>query len=469
MILRPSFHLATGVGLEVYWHFGSGLFSIYNDNFTRSFTSWNFSVFHTQVETHFDLNVKLTNDRAFSDPFMDSYYAGYYFDFAKALVTLRFGNVTVTIGKGNPSDVVESPYSLFLTSAPVLRNTLAISYEDERFIYVTRWIELSNLKSGSSELAKKRGANFKLYGTKVGNVRFGYQEANVYAGRTFDFEFFANPTPGFFVQYLNEAGRPFPEGFGEANYLLGFFLDFRNEKVYAYAQVLIDDINMNRILKPAEFQNPDKLAWSVGGKLETDIGSFAVFHAGATKYTFQPTAEGASLPQNFYGYTVFTDFRYLQQDGLSMVLPLELLYLGYKYGENNAAIAFVFEPPQHSPLLMGSKLWLEYVVLGERSPVNPWGEFVGPPSGTHWLGEPVLERRFVLGAELMTKLVEWKWEKITAEVDAKILFELGYLWNRSEPIEVGGDNSGKPLLRPVEGRNMLLASLGTGLRFRLSW
>ncbi|MBM7560252.1 hypothetical protein JOC61_002064 [Marinitoga litoralis] len=53
--------------------------------------------------------------------------------------------------------------------------------------------------------------------------------------------------------------------------------------MWGNGQILVDDINVNRILAPNSFQNLDKIAWSLGGSLNTKFGKFGLYNVGATK------------------------------------------------------------------------------------------------------------------------------------------------------------------------------------------
>lgn len=459
LLLVSTFSYALTFNVATSFKLGDSLFGLYNGYSATMSTEVRFSIVHRTANLDFNISVLAKNDRHYSDPFMDSYYAGFYFDFGNNYVTFNLNPLCVTLGKGQRGDLVDSPYSLFVSPTHLPRNFIELKYEDERFIYISRWTELANLKSdGLPAQERFRGANFKSYALKVGNIRFGYEEVNVYVGKTFDFEFFANPAPGFFIQYVNDAGRPYAEGIGESNFIMGFFADYKVQGFYAYSQLLIDDINMNRFLKPNEFQNPDKIAWSLGTRFDTIYGRLAFYHAGATKYTFQPSGEFGN--NKFYGYTVYTDFRYKQQDGKDTILPLELLYMGYKYGENNVAFNLEYEPESMFGI-RGAKFGVEYVLLGERSPVNAWGEYSNPPAGTHLLNEPTLERRLILSALIPWKVFDW--------LTLKLATQFGYVWNRSVPVNVENDQTKRPILRPEPGNNAPIFLLSLMIDMSLNW
>ena len=457
VVILPVQIFSITADLSANYNFGDNLFSIYNEDISYSSFLLSAELSYKAEGFEFLASLNAANDRLYNDSFSDSYYGGFYFSMGSSGISVDLGNANVTFGKMHLSDEVESPYSLFISSMDLPRNTINFSFEDDNFLYTTRWIELTNLldSSTTTDLRKKyRGMNYKVYATKFGNFRFGYQEADIYVGKTFDLEYFANPIPGFFIQYVNDNGRPYPEGLGEANYVAGFFLDYSDNGKYAYAQILIDDINANRFLHPESYQNPDKIAWSLGGRVNTPFGILAFYNAGATKYTFQPSAEGGN--QQFYGYTYYSDFLYKQTDGNDMILPLELLYTGYKYGENNVAFRLEYE----STAPKGLFATVEYVVLGERSPINAWNGDTTYISGTHLLDDSVLEHRLI--GNLTYTLT------LPLNLSFNISTDIGYIWNKSV-LTQADDYVKKPFLKPQLGNDVPYFSLTTGLNFSFSF
>lgn len=458
------------VDLSLFYNYKDRTFSLYNAT-VDNFLTMGIKIGYESENFTFIASINAANDKLYNDQFSEGYYYGFYFNFGEELIKYRINNSLISFGKCNLGDLVYSPYTLFISSNNFPRNVLEYRYEDERFIYITRWIELNNLNSVLPDYEKYRSANYKVYVIKYENFRFGYEEINVYVGKNFDFEYFANPVPGFFIQYVNSNGRPFAEGLGESNFLMGFFADYFEKEKYLYIQVLIDDININRFLHPESFQNPDKIAWSIGGSFKSNFGKFGIYHAGATKYTFQPSSESGR--KAYYGYTYFPFLTY-QKNSKTIIFPPELLYAGYKYGENN--LAFLFEYVPRGFIGEGAndigKLSLEYVVLGERSPVNPWGEASTFPEGTHFLDDPILEHRLFTSLSLNYPINNLKYQCFSdLDINLSLLLQatIGYIWNKSELIEVNSDNSKKPLMRPMEGNNKFHFSISIGTNIKISF
>ncbi|MFN3691696.1 MAG: hypothetical protein ACK4R7_02280 [Fervidobacterium sp.] len=468
-----SLNHSFSIDFNLLYNFKDEIFSLYNAT-VDNFLTMGIKIGYESENFTFIASINAANDEIYNDQFSEGYYSGFYFNFGEALINYRISNSLISFGKCNLGGIVYSPYTLFISSMKYPRNVLEYRYEDDKFIYITRWIELNNLESALANSEKYRSANYKIYAIKLENFRFGYEEINVYVGKNFDFEYFANPVPGFFIQYVNHNGRPFSEGLGETNFLMGFFADYTEKDKYLYLELLIDDINMNRFLYPGSFQNPDKIAWSFGGSFDSNIGRLSIYNAGATKYTFQPSSESGN--NVYYGYTYFPYLTY-QKNSKTMIFPPELLYAGYKYGENNIAILFEYVPKyflgmEPDSITKLAKLSVEYVILGERSPVNPWNEASTFPEGTHLLDDSVLEHRLLTSFYLNYPINDLKHKYFSGiELTLNVLLQatIGYIWNKSELIEVSSDNSKKPLLRPVEGNNTPYFSLFFGTNLKISF
>ncbi|KLO23536.1 hypothetical protein X275_02260 [Marinitoga sp. 1197] len=355
-----------------------------NMNNIKSFQGFTFKVTHDFKGFNFLGELNAYNDDKYNlSGLENAFYEGYYFYMKNGGVSIDFDNYKLRFGRLQHYDIVDSPYSLYISSKGLSSVIIDFNYEDESFFYETRYIELNR----QSQLGyKDRGANFKTYGLKIGNFRFAYEESAVYVNTAFDIEYFLNVIPNFFVQYVNiSSGKPWYHGYN-ANSIMGFMLDYKNETLYYYGQILVDDINANRILDPEAYQNPDKIAWSFGGKIKTKYGAFGLYSAGATKYTFQPSGNGTN---KYYGYTYYPDV-----DINGKTIPNEENYIGYYNGENNIAFMAIYENKIQNININGS---FEYVISGSKSPANPWGEYTTwteGGQGTKFLDDKILEHKY---------------------------------------------------------------------------
>ncbi|MDR1373458.1 MAG: hypothetical protein LBJ24_00640 [Treponema sp.] len=352
-------------------------------------------------------------------------------------------------------DIVDSPYSLYINSMGIASNTMQIKVESPRFIYSSRWIELNSRSAVSSPewdlyhqyaeqgfLGKDpnlpldsadptstfndnlspnsigfpdRGVNYKIYALKYRDWRFGILDATVYTERSFDYEYFLNPLPQYFIQYVKGTpGRPWTTDSNE-NDLLGFFWDIKKQNRWeAYAQFLMDDFGLGFVAKNFS-DNPWKAAWAVGGRVHTPYGRFGFHHGGALKYTFEPITSPQSgryngnIARTAYGYTYYPETRYNddEDDGSAVSILIEDNMVGYKHGENN--IAFLVD---YQNTFSGFKLnaELEFVLAGNNSPANPWQDYTHRSEmgdGSRLLDDSTLEKRLELRLNLSHRRGPW--------------------------------------------------------------
>lgn len=371
-------------------------------------------------------------------------------------VRYRHNGFGVVLGKFANRDMVDSPYSLFVSGAGNQALMAEVSVEKGNFFYMDRWVGLNhNLATGlyytgssldpwtcSSEtynnLYRDRGLVLKSFGLTFGRLRVGYQDALLYTGEYFNIDTFAIPAPSWLVQYVaSAAGRPWTSS-GDMNAMMGFFADYTDDDKYAYAQVLVDDLNLDKVFDPdKEYCAPNKLAASVGGKMKTEAGTFGLYMAGATRYTFE------SVRNEFYSYTYYPGSAVIS-DGELIGIPTEDLMIGYINGENNFAAMLTWQKALPVADLASS---LEFKLTGEQSPANPWHDQVGVGANDwfRWLDDPVLEKKITLKAGASHSFGPLKvWLKGT----------VGYVWNRLELVAVTDadvDTGSDERLREADG------------------
>lgn len=387
---------------------------------------------HSGYGFDFIAEMQAANDGKY--PLLNEPYANFYPLLIQGGLSYRNGPFSASAGRFRQKDIVDSPYSLFVSSEGLSALGAQIGYDDERFFFLTKWISLNAnsslftmdipIVSGTSYLSKPfdRGVEYKVYGLHLGKFRFAYLDAEVYTGRSFDVEQFFNPSPGFFLQYAKSTPGPWEQGSAwepaNENYMGGFLLDYTTPDLYAYGQILIDDVNSNRLFHPDRVANPDKIALSGGGRLKTDIGTFGAFAALSTKYTFEPV--GAAGTNTEYGYNYYPDLRF----PTGSLLPEED-NVGLYLGEDVFALRGAYDTTLHGVDLDSS---LELALSGPQSPTNPWAQFVyfddaGAGVGTHLLDDPIIERRLTLRAAASYVLSAWRFEAN---------FRGGYVWNELE-------------------------------------
>ncbi len=333
-----------------------------------------------------------------------------YFTLDEGGIGTTAGPLSLKAGRLRHYDTVDTPYSLVVNSRGIAAPLFNLAYDDGFFFYETRWVELNRGSTMATEAwpggFPDRGVSLKTYGLKFrlkddGLLRFGYQDISVYSRRSFDLEYFLNPIPTNFTQYVkNMFGRPWSDGNND-NTVLGFFADYVQPGKYSLlGQFLLDDAGLGYFV-PGWSMNPWQMALSLGGRLETKAGSFGLYAAGATKFTFEPNQTGednATLAGDAYGYTYYPDTRFYDWlDGAAepvySALSTEDTMIGYKYGENNLALKADWRKTFGATSLGAG---LEFRLSGANSVTNPWHDYRTQIDGTYWLDDAVLEKRFML-------------------------------------------------------------------------
>lgn len=356
------------------------------------------------------------NDGKYSE--QEPFFGGRYMYLNDAFIKINFDRFELKAGRGPHRDVVDSPYSLFISSADISALHGEIDYKGDFFFYKTRWVNMSinsaqiyygtdpdtyggtlpdvttspnidDLMNGPTYWLDK-GMNYKVYGFNFGDWRFGFEDVVVYLDRPFDVEYFINPLPQYLLQLLTtEGGVPWVQA-GNTKSMIGFFADVDRTEWGGSAQILIDDLNLDILPWVSGLSFKSRVAWSLGGWKAFDFGTMGFHHAGATKYTFSSTrtiestndwgAEGyVDVPYSIlpYDYSYYPVTEYELKSGEQMPVYYEDMYAGYKYGENNLAFLVDYEntmfPGQPHEFKLYS--YFEYVMNGAKSPSNPWHEY----------------------------------------------------------------------------------------------
>lgn len=374
--------------------------------------------YRTQLFQMF-IDGSLLDDGTYSE--QEPYLGGRYFYLNDAYLKTNLDRFQLKVGQGPHHDVVDTPYSLFISSNDFSVLHAEIDYDGDFFFYKTRWVSMNNDSSqiyygsdddwstiwtsmgvNSSDLEEPsgetywldKGMNFKVYGFNLGEGwRVGFEDVVVYLGRSFDANYFFNPIPQYFLQLITtEDGNPWVQA-GNTKSMMGFFVDVTRDDWGAETQLLIDDINLSFLPFVPDRSFKDKIAWNIGGWKDFSFGTMGFHHAGATKYTFESTRTIESddswgdvgyvdVPYSIlpYEYTYYPVNEYTLKNGEQMAIPYEDLYAGYKYGENNLAFLVDYENLMFAGTSQEFKLYasFEYVMNGSKSPSNPWHEYDSP-------------------------------------------------------------------------------------------
>ena len=401
---------------------------------------------------------------------------GTYFTVEEGGIKSSLGALSLAAGRFRHYDVVDTPYSLFVNGRGLAAPILDIAFDDGRFFYESRWIGLNSDSDSKTEAwptgFPSRGATIKDYGLHIGDMRIGFQDAAVYCGQAFDYEYFLNPIPMYFTQYFKgTGGTPWTEDRND-NSIIGLFWDWnRPDGLSFLAQLLVDDFNVHWLL-PSTPDFPWQAAFSLGARVRTKYGRFGLFVAGATEYSFegnQMTTEDQA--SNCYSYTYYPDTRFdhdWETAGYQYApIAIEDNLIGYQYGENNIATRLEWQG-RASDLELSS--YFEFRLMGSNSPANTWHDgTVDPEDGTHWLEDAVLEKRFLLGLGASRKMAAWRF---TGEIVAGLAIDALRLRSPTDVDDSSASDADRYvwIYAPVEGqidpifRVKLGASYAIGVR-----
>lgn len=425
-----------------------------------------FGIEHREGPFSMSWDLVADNLGTYPEPFLADFFGDFSVDIRNAGIGYTAGPLELYMGKLPLKDEIDSPYSLFLSGVAPSVITAGFEYRAGAFSFTDRWVGLDRTtepglyNTTASGIYADRGMVMKTYSLELGRLRFGYQDATLFTGSYFDFDVFANPAPSFFLQYvLSASGRPGSRS-GDQNSIMGLFGSYRGDGWKAWAQLLVDDFNTNRILKPGSYQNPDKLAWNLGGSLDLPLGVLGLHTAGATKYTFE------SVRDRFYSYTLHPGSAVIS-DGQTVAVPLADQMLGYVNGENNVAFMATWSAPLAG---FDVETGLEFVVSGAKSPANPWHNGEDWASlGTQLLNDPVLEYRTLLDLRLSRSF---------GDLAVALQLSGGYLANRLNPRYPGSDPSFpvdtetttpsmEPVFFPVSGDSGFVFEISLGGTWKL--
>ncbi len=365
-------------------------------------------------------------------------------------------------------DVIRSPYSLFINGNGISAPILELSYKDGPFSYINRWVDLNkHSRFGWPD----RGAVWKSYALDLKGLRLGFQDVAVFTSyqlglneanepiwspsRAFDFSYFISPLPSYFTQHLASAvNRPWSTLTND-NSIMGFFCEYAGHSAMINAQILIDDLNMNRFLNPSGEQNPDKVAWSLGASIEGVAGKLELHHAGATAYTFE--AYGRAGVNTCYGYSYYPADSFPSGEEI-IPIPTALNMIGYRNGENNLAFLLGWERTFGKLALRAEG---EFVLSGSQATGNPWHEFsyyAESSRSTRLLDDPVLEKKLIFRAHAS---YPWKDFRFGAALS------LGGIWNRLALRTVDSDawENQEPYYAP-SGEHALVFKAGINLTWK---
>jgi hypothetical protein len=332
----------------------------------------------------------------------------------------------------------DDPYELFLNPNGNRSRGMDLVYQTDSFYYESRWIGINYLSAlsygyGSGAYSATpwidKGMNYRVIGIKAGDFFFGLEDSVVYLYRNFDALYFLSPMPSILTRSILATGSANPwDTISNADHsLMGLFGQYKADPFYAFARILVNDLNLNFIFgdsSSVSSPNVNKLAWSLGGRVKTAVGTFGLFHAGATDYTY-----AASYPDPVDFNTrpfEYTYYPVVSVNGSTMI-DIGDNYIGFQYGENALAFLGTFDTVlfRDSPAAFSLSSGLEFVINGSKSPDKPLHAYAAyadiPQKIQIFANDPVLEYILVARARLSKELPPFT---LNAEID------VGYDWNK---------------------------------------
>ncbi|MGC9214930.1 hypothetical protein [Athalassotoga sp.] len=297
-----------------------------------------------------------------------------YFDYSSP-------NLSVDLGRMDFIEGPENYYHLFLDDNAGPFNGISIEATVNKFFTFKQDMILLNDINPRSLYWRE----FVFHPTS--KLSIAYEEAILFM-RYFDPWYAFIPLPYAAIEVLRETPSPWAQNTSlNDNAFAGLWANYNfSDTTRVYSELLIDDFDMNMFF-PGKFQNPNKIAWLIGG--QTNIGQLQLIgeFAGATAYTFESTTGEPD-----YSYLAYPSWNNIDQN-----------MIGYKYGENNAAVKVGLNYPISLGDLSSGILSFTYtnVHLGVRTPLVPW-HGTSEPQGTYWLNDPVIEtmNKFCLSAQM---------------------------------------------------------------------
>ena len=391
---------------------------------------------------------------------------------------LHYGGLSFEGGYLKPLSSIETPYEVFLNPLAPSSLGLDLSWKTDGFEYESRYIGV-NIRSSNTynwgpapgtQNWLDKGVNYRLIAVKFGDFRVGYEESSVYL-RSFDANYFLSPLPSILTNtLLTQGSNPWTQGGNgqNDNSLMGLFGEYKSGPVYAEAQLLIDDINLNFLFPPGSpflLNNENKLAWSIGGKYKFPFGTLGFWHGGATAHTYAASYSNYSTaPFNAntvpYEYTYYPTVVFNNQS----IDPRDS-NIGFQWGENALAFRVTFDTDLFTdqPWAFALSSFLEWAINGSKSPDNPWHEYTADSQIPQRIqlfdvfGSETLEHVLFLHVGASKQLGDfrvWAAMDFGGDFNAPIVFT-----------PTGTGTTEPPLLKPLLGNNQLIFAIELGVHY----
>lgn len=382
----------------------------------------------------------VTNDGRYnpSESWMPS-VGNQYFLLDQGYIRFTFKKLSFEGGFLKNTAPFDDPYELFLNSQGNPSRGMDLIYQTDSFYYESRWIGINYLSAftygyGTAAQAgtqwMDKGMNYRVIGFKTGAFFFGLEDSVVYLQRNFDALYFLSPMPSILTRSIfatQFSDNPWDTVPNDDHSLMGLFGQYKADPYYAFARILINDLNLNFLFgssSSVSSSNVNKIAWSLGGRVKTDVGTFGLFHAGATDYTYAASYQSTtSFNTNPFEYTYYP---VVTLNGSTMI-DITDNYIGFQYGENALAFLATYDtvPFKGSSSAFDLSSGLEFVINGSKSPDKPLHAYADysyvPQKIQIFANDPVLEYILVLRNKMTKDFLPFA---LNVELD------VGYDWNK---------------------------------------
>ncbi|MBC7117312.1 MAG: hypothetical protein H5T93_09835, partial [Pseudothermotoga sp.] len=227
--------------------------------------------------TNFRASGGFVRDNTVIPPYAE-FLKNHYWYWDEGYFEYRGQNLQIDVGVKQNRVGPGSFYNLFLSENGFSYPTVRVSWKDEtqKIAVETLW---AGLRPFATDDRPIKGLIYrKLALLPFDGLEVGYEESVLFLNRYFDpyYYFVPIPIPG--IQEFWHLSAPWGVSSNQLddNSMVGAYAVLHGGSWRTYAELLIDDINMNRFLSPESYQNPDKIAFLIGFSGRKDPVRFTV-------------------------------------------------------------------------------------------------------------------------------------------------------------------------------------------------
>lgn len=302
-----------------------------------------------------------------------------YYPFGQSVLTYSIPEFEISVGLQDLNEGLGSEYPLFISSNnspyPSLKTVFRpfewVTFQQD--LLFLRTAIVNPLNSENVQTAKSvyyRKTTFSPFDF----LSIGFEESVLFMGRDYDLYYLFSPLNYITSQDIRSTKNAPWNSPENDNCMLGGFIELKYPLFRIFSEVLVDDWSWSQ-----ESAGVRKVAWDTGADVYLEDGLFQVEFAGASRYTFHKTGQ---YPYQYVRYEEYSE------------LPMEYNLIGYKYGENNAAVNV-----KYTHYFENVEVCLngEYLVFGHRDPFSPLPPDWQQQDQFRWLDDEVLQKETTIG------------------------------------------------------------------------